>query len=81
VLEASGDREQAAATLAQSLETFEEIQSLPELGQTLLVYGRFKLRDDPAEGQRLIGRARDIFTRIGAVGWVAEATAATTLSR
>jgi len=80
VLEAS-DREQAAATLAQSLETFEGIQSLPELRQTLLVYGRFKLRDDPAEGQHLIGRARDIFTRIGAVGWVAEATAATTLSR
>ena len=76
VLEASGDREQAAATLAQSLETFEEIQSLPELGQTLLVYGRFKLGDDAAEGQRLIARARDIFTRIGAVGWVAEADTA-----
>jgi len=81
VLEASGDREQAAAALAQSLETFEEIQSLPELGQTLLVYGRFKLGDDAAEGQRLIARARDIFTRIGAVGWVAEASAAAMLPR
>jgi len=81
VLEASGDREQAAAGLAQSLETFEEIQSLPELGQTLLVYGRFKLGDDAAEGQRLIARARDIFTRIGAVGWVAEASAAAMLPR
>ncbi len=76
VLEASGDREQAGAALAQSLETFEEIQSLPELGQTLLAYGRFKLRDDAAEGRRLIARAHDIFARIGAVGWVAEAAAA-----
>jgi tetratricopeptide (TPR) repeat protein len=76
VLEASGDRAQAGATLAQSLETFEEIQSLPELGQTLLAYGRFKLGDDSAEGRRLIARARDLFARIGAVGWVAEADAA-----
>jgi tetratricopeptide (TPR) repeat protein len=76
VLEASGDRELAGAALAQSLETFEEIQSLPELGQTLLAYGRFKLADDAAEGRRLIARARDIFARIGAVGWVAEADAA-----
>ena len=76
VLEASGDRPQAGAALAQSLETFEEIQSLPELGQTLLACGRFKLDDDAAEGRRLIARARDIFTRIGAVGWVAEADAA-----
>jgi len=72
VLEASGDRGQASAALAQSLETFEEIQSLPELGQTLLAYGRFKLGDDAAEGQRLITRARGIFAQIGAVGWVAE---------
>jgi class 3 adenylate cyclase/tetratricopeptide (TPR) repeat protein len=75
VLEASGDREQAGAALAQSLETFEEIQSLPELGQTLLALGRFKLGDDAAEGRRLIARARDTFARIGAVGWVAEADA------
>jgi len=72
VLEASGDHAQAGAALAQSLETFEEIQSLPELGQTLLAYGRFKLGDDAAEGQRLITRARGIFARMGAVGWVAE---------
>ncbi len=75
VLEAAGDREQAGAALAQSLATFEEIQSLPELGQTLLAYGRFKLEHDTAEGRRLIARARDIFARIGAVGWVAEADA------
>lgn len=76
VLEAAGDREQAAAALAQSLQTFEEIQSLPELGQTLLAYGRFKLDDDAAEGRRLIARARAIFDRIGAIGWVTEADAA-----
>ncbi len=46
--------------------------ALPELGQTLLAYGRFKLGDDAAEGQRLITRARGIFARMGAVGWVAE---------
>jgi class 3 adenylate cyclase/tetratricopeptide (TPR) repeat protein len=79
VLEASGDREQAGAALAQSLETFEEIQSLPELGQTLLAYGRFKLADEAAEGRRLIARARDIFVRIGAVGWVAESDATAAL--
>ena len=79
VLEASGDREQAGSALAQSLETFEEIQSLPELGQTLLAYGRFKLADDAAEGRRLIDRARDIFARIGAVGWVAETDATAAL--
>lgn len=60
----------------QLTETFEEIQSLPELGQTLLAYGRFKLGDDVAEGRRLIARAREIFARIGAVGWVAEADTA-----
>jgi class 3 adenylate cyclase len=76
VLEATGDREQAGAALTQSLEAFEEIQSLPELGQTLLAYGRFKLADDAVEGRRLIARARDIFARIGAVGWVSEAAAA-----
>jgi class 3 adenylate cyclase/tetratricopeptide (TPR) repeat protein len=81
VLEASGDREQAGAALAQSLETFEEIQSLPELGQTLLAYGRFKLVDDATEGRRLIARAHDIFARIGAVGWVAEAAATPSSSR
>jgi tetratricopeptide (TPR) repeat protein len=79
VLEASGDREQAGAALAQSLETFEEIQSLPELGQTLLAFGRFKLADDAAEGRRLIARAREIFARIGAVGWVAETDATAAL--
>ena len=76
VLEASGDREQARAAFAQSLQTFEEIQSLPELGQTLLAYGRFTLDEDPAEGRRLLGRAREIFRRIGAGGWVTEAEAA-----
>lgn len=76
VLDAAGEREQASAALAKSLEIFEEIQSLPELGQTLLAYGRYKLSDESADARRLIARARDIFTRIGAIGWVAEADAA-----
>jgi predicted ATPase/class 3 adenylate cyclase len=77
VLAASGDREQARAALAQSLETFEEIQSLPELGQTLLAYGSVELCDDAAKGRRLLVRAREIFGGMGAAGWVAEADAAT----
>ena len=76
VLEALGEHEQGGAALTNSLETFEEIQSLPELGQTLLSYGRFKLADDPAEGRRLLERARDVFARIGAEGWVEETDAA-----
>ena len=51
-------------------------QSLPELGQTLLALGRFKLRDDAKGARGLIVRARDIFARVGAIGWVAEAEAA-----
>jgi hypothetical protein len=31
----------------ESQQTFEEIQSLPELGETLLAYGRFTLDEDP----------------------------------
>jgi tetratricopeptide (TPR) repeat protein len=76
VLDAAGDREQASAALAKSLEIFEEIQSLPELGQPQLAYGRYMLRDESAEARGLIVRARHIFARIGATGWVAEADAA-----
>ena len=44
--------------------------------QTLLAYGQFKSRNDPAEGRALIERARATFEKIGATGWVVEAQAA-----
>ena len=54
----------------------QEISSWPEVGQTLLAYGQFKLTDDPGEGRTLIERARATFEQIGATGWVKEAEAA-----
>jgi AAA ATPase-like protein/adenylate/guanylate cyclase family protein len=41
-----------------------------------VVAGTWKLDDDAAEGRRLIARARAIFDRIGAIGWVTEADVA-----
>jgi tetratricopeptide (TPR) repeat protein len=72
-LEASRQCVEAEAAYRRSLETLENIQSLPELGQTLLVLGRFTLADDVAEGRRLVERARAIFDEIGATGWSREA--------
>ncbi len=71
--EAGGDREAAERAFRRSLEILAGIQSRPELGQTLLAYGRFKLAHDRAEGRRLIERARATFDEIGATGWLAEA--------
>ena len=75
-LEASGQRPDADASFRQSLEILSGIQSLSELGQTLLAYGRFRLIDDHEDGRRLIQRATTIFEQIGATGWSAEAAAA-----
>ena len=75
-LEASGQRADAEAAFRQSLEILGGIQSLSELGQTLLAYGRFRLADDGDDGRRLIERAAGIFEEIGATGWSAEASAA-----
>ena len=73
--EADGQRAEADASYRRSLEIFERIQSLPELGQTLLAYGRFRLADDAEEGRRLVGRAHAIFEEIGATGWSRETEA------
>ena len=75
-LAATGNRGEADAALRRSLEILEDIRSLPELGQTLLAYGRFKADEDPSGGRRLLERARAIFAEIGATGWLAEAVAA-----
>ena len=71
---ATGNRTEAGAlAFLQSLAILEAIRSWPEVGQTLLAYGRFKRPDDPAESRALVERARVIFTEIGATGWLAEA--------
>ena len=74
--EAMGSRAEAENAFKASLEILEDIQSRPELGQTLLAYGRFKLRGDTEAGGRLIDRSFRIFDEIGATGWRAEALAA-----
>lgn len=76
--EAVDDRDAAAAAFRQSLEVLEAIQSRPELGQTLLAYGRFRMRDDEAAGRALTERALGLFEEIDATGWIAEARAALT---
>ena len=75
-LEASGQRAGAESAYRRSLEILENIQSLPELGQTLLALGRFTLADDANEGRRLAERSRVIFDEIGATGWSREAAEA-----
>jgi tetratricopeptide (TPR) repeat protein len=74
--EAAGNHADAEAAYRRSLDIFEGIQSLPELGQSLLAYGRFRLRLDPEAGGALVERARSIFAKIGAAGWLREADAA-----
>jgi tetratricopeptide (TPR) repeat protein len=73
---ATGNRAEADAAFRESLGILEGIRSWPELGQTLLAHGQFKLHDDHVEGQALIERARAMFEEIGATGWVDEAQAA-----
>lgn len=77
-LEADGQVTEAEASYRWSLEILEGIQSLPDLGQTLLAFGRFRLADDRAEGRRLVERARAIFDKIEAIAWAQEAEAALT---
>ena len=51
----------------------EAIQSRPEVGQTLLAYGRFLAREDEAAGRALIARALSLFEEMDATGWIEEA--------
>jgi tetratricopeptide (TPR) repeat protein len=73
VYEALRRRDEADAAFREGLQIFEGSEALPELGQTLLAYGRFRSADAPDEGRRMVERARDIFARIDAPGWLAEA--------
>ncbi len=74
--EAAEDRVGAEREFRASLGILENIQSRPELGQTLLAYGRFRSRDDAEGGRRLTARSLQIFEEIGATGWIEEARAA-----
>jgi hypothetical protein len=70
---AMGHQAEADAAFRRSLEVLEDIQSRPELGQTLLAYGRFRLLDDAIQGRRIVERALGLFEEMGATGWVEEA--------
>lgn len=74
--EAKGYRDDAERQFRRSLELLSGIQSKPELAQSLLAYGRFKLEDDDSEGRRLLAQALDIFHDINAPGWAEEVHAA-----
>jgi tetratricopeptide (TPR) repeat protein len=73
---AMGDKWESESAFRRSLQVLEEIQSRPELGQTLLAYGRFRQRDDAAEGRAMIERALGLFEEMDATGWIEEARAA-----
>ncbi len=76
VHEAIGNRAEANAAFCRSIEVLEEIQSPPELAQTLLAYGRFRRGDNAQEDRAMIERALALFEEMGASGWIAEARAA-----
>jgi tetratricopeptide (TPR) repeat protein len=76
VQEAMGNREEAERAFRRSLEILEEIQSRPELAQTVLAYGRFKGPEAPAEGRALVERALALFKDMESTGWIAEARTA-----
>ena len=71
-----GNRAEADAAFRRSLEVLDQIQSRPELAQTLLAYGRFRQGDNQLEDRRLIQRAIHLFEEMGATGWIQEARAA-----
>ena len=72
---ASGRGAEAETAFRASLTILEQVRSWPEVGQTLLAHGRFRLGEDPAAGRALIARARQVFADLGASGWVREAEA------
>jgi hypothetical protein len=54
----------------------EDIQSRPELAQTLLAYGRFRRGDNNLKDRAIIERALNLFEEMDATGWIVEARAA-----
>jgi tetratricopeptide (TPR) repeat protein len=78
VHEAMGARAEAEAAFRRSLEILGNIQSRPELAQTLLAYGRFRRGDNMLEDRALIERALALFKEMNATGWIEEARGALT---
>jgi tetratricopeptide (TPR) repeat protein len=70
---AIGNRDEADAAFRRSLEVLDQIQSRPELAQTLLAYGRFRRGDNRQEDRALVERALALFEEMGATGWAEEA--------
>jgi len=73
---ALGNRSEADAAFRRSLEVLEEIQSPPELAQTLLAFGRFRRGDNALQDRAMIERALALFEEMNATGWIEEARAA-----
>jgi hypothetical protein len=71
-----GDRAEADAAFRRSIEVLEDVQSPPELAQTLLAYGRFRRGDNALQDRAMIERALAVFEEMGATGWIEEARAA-----
>jgi len=71
-----GNRDEARAAFRLSEKILGEIQSRPELAQTLLAYGCFEAEGDLDTGKTLIERALSLFEEMGATGWANEARAA-----
>src|SRR5262249_27615469 len=69
IYEAMGNRAEADAAFRRSLEILGEIQSRPELAQTLLAYGRFRRGHNSLEDRAVIERALRLFEEMGATGW------------
>jgi len=76
IYRALDNRDEADAAFRRSFDVLDEIQSRPELAQTLLAYGRFRRGDNRQEDRILIQRALSLFEEMGATGWAEEARAA-----
>jgi tetratricopeptide (TPR) repeat protein len=80
VYEAMAIRGEAEAAFRSSLGVLEKIRCPPELAQTLLAYGRFRLGDKGREDITPIERALKVFEEMDAAGWIEEARAALDLA-
>jgi tetratricopeptide (TPR) repeat protein len=76
VHETIGNRVDADTAFRRSIEVLEDIQSRPELAQTLLAYGRFLQGNNGPEHRAMIERALGLFEEMNATGWIEEAHAA-----
>lgn len=72
IYETGGNRSEADAAFRRSLEILGNIQSRPELAQTLLAYGRFKRGQGAGAGDRLLKQALELFQEVDATGWIEE---------